>query len=56
MKQNIRTQSKEKIPAEKNTSKNVVVIDNFDSFTFNLVDYFKQAGAELTVYRNAAAI
>lgn len=32
------------------------MIDNFDSFTFNLVDYFKQAGARLTVYRNTVAV
>lgn len=36
--------------------KHVVMIDNFDSFTFNLVDYFKQMGARLTVYRNTATI
>lgn len=36
--------------------KHIIMIDNFDSFTFNLVDYFKQAGARLTVYRNTAAI
>jgi len=28
------------------------MIDNFDSFTFNLVDYFKQLGATVRVYRN----
>jgi len=32
--------------------KNILVIDNFDSFTFNLVDYFKQLGANVSVYRN----
>lgn len=32
--------------------KNILVIDNFDSFTFNLVDYFKQLGANVVVYRN----
>lgn len=32
--------------------KNIVVIDNFDSFTFNLVDYFKQLGGTVHVYRN----
>lgn len=30
----------------------VVMIDNYDSFTYNLVQYFKQLGAELQVYRN----
>lgn len=32
--------------------KNILLIDNFDSFTFNLVDYFKQLGAKVKVYRN----
>lgn len=32
--------------------KNILVIDNFDSFTFNLVDYFKQIGCNVQVYRN----
>ena len=32
--------------------KNILVIDNFDSFTFNLVDYFKQLGCTVHVYRN----
>lgn len=32
--------------------KNILVIDNFDSFTFNLVDYFKQLGCNVHVYRN----
>lgn len=32
--------------------KKILVIDNFDSFTFNLVDYFKQLGCEVVVYRN----
>lgn len=30
----------------------VLVIDNYDSFTYNLVQYFGELGAELTVYRN----
>lgn len=30
----------------------LVLIDNYDSFTFNLVQYFAQAGAEVTVLRN----
>ncbi len=30
----------------------ILVIDNFDSFTFNLVDYFRQLGCEVLVYRN----
>lgn len=33
----------------------IVLIDNFDSFTYNLVDYFKQGGARVTVYRNTVS-
>jgi len=32
--------------------KKILLIDNFDSFTYNLVDYFKQLGCEVIVYRN----
>ena len=32
--------------------KKILIIDNFDSFTFNLVDYFKQLRCEVSVYRN----
>lgn len=32
--------------------KKILVIDNFDSFTFNLVDYFEQLGCHVDVYRN----
>jgi len=32
--------------------KRILMIDNFDSFTFNLVDYLQQLGAEVLVYRN----
>ncbi len=32
--------------------KSILLIDNFDSFTFNLVDFFEQAGAKLTIFRN----
>ena len=32
--------------------KKIFLLDNFDSFTFNLVDYFKQLGCEVHVYRN----
>lgn len=30
----------------------IFLLDNFDSFTFNLVDYFEQLGCEVNVYRN----
>jgi anthranilate synthase component 2 len=30
----------------------IVLIDNYDSFTFNLVHYFGELGAEVTVHRN----
>jgi anthranilate synthase/aminodeoxychorismate synthase-like glutamine amidotransferase len=30
----------------------VTVIDNFDSFTFNLVDYFRRLECQVRVYRN----
>lgn len=30
----------------------LIVIDNYDSFTWNLVQYLWQLGTELTVYRN----
>src|SRR6476661_3547873 len=30
----------------------IVLIDNYDSFTFNLVHYFGELGAEVVVHRN----
>ena len=33
----------------------IVLLDNFDSFTYNLVDQFRSAGHEVTVYRNQVA-
>jgi anthranilate synthase/aminodeoxychorismate synthase-like glutamine amidotransferase len=32
----------------------IAVIDNYDSFTYNLVQYFGELGAEVCVYRNDA--
>lgn len=32
----------------------ILMIDNYDSFTYNLVQYFGELGAELNVYRNDA--
>ena len=32
--------------------KKIVIIDNYDSFTYNLSHLVKELGAEVTVYRN----
>jgi anthranilate synthase/aminodeoxychorismate synthase-like glutamine amidotransferase len=32
----------------------LLVIDNFDSFTYNLVQYFGQLGVDMRIYRNNA--
>lgn len=37
---------------EEQRQKHVVMIDNYDSFTWNLYEYLCQAGAEVSVYRN----
>lgn len=37
-----------------NPFKKVLMIDNFDSFTFNIVDYMEQLGCDVKVYRNDA--
>ncbi len=33
----------------------VLMVDNYDSFTYNLVQYLGELGAELEVVRNDAA-
>lgn len=32
------------------------MLDNFDSFTYNLVDFFRQLGCEVKVFRNTAPV
>src|ERR1700674_361076 len=39
-------------PARSRTAMRVTLIDNYDSFTFNLVHYFGELGADVTVWRN----
>ena len=39
-----------------NVKKMIVLLDNFDSFTYNLVDYFKQLGLEIKVMRNNVSL
>ena len=34
--------------------KKVLLVDNYDSFTYNLAQYFGELGCELTVVRNDA--
>jgi len=34
----------------------ILMVDNFDSFTYNLVDYLEQLDAQCTVVRNSVAI
>ena len=34
----------------------VLMIDNQDSFTYNLVQYFRERGGNVVVYRNKARI
>jgi anthranilate synthase/phosphoribosyltransferase len=34
----------------------VLVLDNFDSFTYNLVDFFRQLGCPVKVYRNTVPV
>src|SRR5579875_2242525 len=37
---------------EQDTMPRIVLIDNYDSFTFNLVQYLRELGAPVTVVRN----
>ncbi len=39
-------------PSERTAVPRVAIIDNYDSFTYNLVQYLSELGAEVTVYRN----
>ena len=39
-------------PADPNGGRPVVVIDNYDSFTYNLVQYVGELGASVRVFRN----
>jgi anthranilate synthase component 2 len=36
--------------------KKIIMIDNFDSFTYNLVDQFRSSGIEVEVYRNNVSL
>ena len=38
----------------KATDLHLLIVDNYDSFTYNLVDYFTRLGAQTTVVRNNA--
>jgi len=42
-------------PGRSAVARRVVVLDNYDSFTYNLVQYLGELGAELDVVRNDAA-
>ncbi len=42
-------------PAQTNRQICVFLLDNFDSFTYNLVDELRTLGLELIVYRNSVS-
>ena len=33
----------------------ILILDNYDSFTYNLVDEIRSLGIEMTIYRNTVA-
>ena len=41
-------------PAPRATPARILVVDNYDSFTWNLVHYLRELGAEVRVERNDA--
>jgi len=45
-------QQQEPEALNKNKMKKILVIDNYDSFTYNLVHYLEDLDCEVTVYRN----
>ncbi|PSW07370.1 aminodeoxychorismate/anthranilate synthase component II [Photobacterium lipolyticum] len=38
------------------TQAHIVLLDNFDSFTYNLVDQFRSLGYPVTIYRNSLSV
>ena len=38
------------------TQAHIVLLDNFDSFTYNLVDQFRTLGYPVTIYRNSLSV
>lgn len=45
-------QSGQKLSAQNQPARKVVMIDNYDSFTFNIVQYLGELGAEVNTYLN----
>lgn len=48
----MRTAAREGNVSETQSPIRVLMVDNYDSFTYNLVQYLGELGADLTVYRN----